>query len=135
MPNTQDDIAKIIRACFKSYPDKDRAVIESLIGHDFHFTSPLDNRIERRTYFERCWPNSATMAAFDLKQIVVSDEKSFVTYECRLNDGKRFRNAELFTVRQGKVVDVEVYFGWSLPHEAPAGKFLVSQSQGSAGNA
>jgi hypothetical protein len=23
---------------------------------DFHFTSPLDNRLDRETYFRRCWP-------------------------------------------------------------------------------
>lgn len=129
MPNTQDDIAKIIRACFKSYPDKDRATIESLIGDDFHFTSLLDNRIDRKTYFERCWPNSETMAALDVERVVVSGDRAFVTYVGRTDDGKQFRNTELFTVRGGKVTDVEVYFGWSIPHEAPAGGFVTVKEE------
>src|SRR6266536_2397944 len=29
------------------------------------FTSPLDNRINRVTYFERCWPNSERIEGFD----------------------------------------------------------------------
>jgi hypothetical protein len=42
--------------CVKSplYEDnvrKDRAAIEKLIAEDFHFTGPLDNRIDRATYF------------------------------------------------------------------------------------
>ena len=129
MPNTQDDIARIIRACFKSYPDKDRATIESLNGDDFHFTSPLDNRIDRKTYFERCWPNSETMAALDVERVVVRGDRAFVTYVGRTNDGKQFRNTEQFTVRDGKVGDVEVYFGWSIPHEAPAGGFVTAKEE------
>ena len=127
MPNTHEQITAAVHACFKSCVDKDRPAIEALISEDFHFTSPLDNRINRQTYFERCWPNSANMATVDFKHIAVKDEKAFVTYECCLNDGKRFRNTELFTVREGKVADVEVYFGWSLPHEAADGKFLAAK--------
>ncbi len=128
MSNAQDDIAETVRACFQSYVDKDRAAIESLIGDDFHFTSPLDNRIDRKTYFERCWLNSETTAALDVEFVVVSGDKAFVTYEGRTNDGKRFRNTELFTVRNGKINEVEVYFGWSIPHEAPVGKFVASRT-------
>jgi ketosteroid isomerase-like protein len=129
MTNAQDNSADIVRACFKAYVDKDRATIESLIAADFRFTSPLDNRIDRRTYFERCWPNSKTMAAVDFTRVVVNGDTVFVTYETRTNDGKRFRNTEIFTLRNGKVTDVEVYFGWSIPHEAPAGKFVTTNNK------
>ena len=130
MPNTHAEITAIARACFKSYVDKDRPKIEALISKDFHFTIPLDNWIDRQTYFERCWPNSVNMAAVDLKRIVVSGEKAFVTYECRMNDGTQLRNTELFTVRESKIVDVEVYFGWALSHEAPVGKFVAARTDG-----
>ena len=127
MATRLDDRAEIVRACFMAYVDKDRAMIESLIGEDFHFTSPFDNRIDRKTYFERCWPNSKTMAAVDFKRIVVDGDTVFVTYETRMNDGKRFRNTEVFSVQSGKVIGVEVYFGWSIPHDAPAGKFVAAK--------
>ena len=125
MSTTLDDRAEIVRACFKSYVDKDRAMIESLIAADFHFTSPLDNRIDRKTYFERCWPNSKNMASF--MRVVVNGDTVFVTYETRMNDAKRFRNTEIFSVHGGKVTDVEVYFGWSIPHDATAGKFVAAK--------
>ena len=32
------------------------------------------------------------------------------------------------TVRDGKIVEVEVYFGWSIPHEAPAGGSLIHKA-------
>ncbi|MEX0733556.1 MAG: hypothetical protein WD051_02870 [Steroidobacteraceae bacterium] len=38
--------------------------------------------------------------------------------------GARFDAPEIVTTRGGKVSDVEVYFGWSIPHEAPAGGFV-----------
>jgi hypothetical protein len=59
-----DPIA-VARASYRAYVDKDRAAIEALIADDFHFTSPLDSRIDRATYFARCWPNSTTLAGFD----------------------------------------------------------------------
>ena len=123
------DTAAIVRAAYEAYVSKDRAAIEALIDGDFHFTSPLDNQIDRKTYFDRCWPISETMAAIDVERIVVSGDKAFVTYESRTKEGKRFRNTELFTVRNGKITDVEVYFGWSVPHEAPAGKFLLVKEE------
>ena len=115
-----DDIA---RACYQAYVDKDRAAAERLIADDFHFTSPLDNRIDRKSYFERCWPNSEAIASFDYKHVVVDGERVFVTYEAASTAGKRFRNTELLTVRGGQIVEVEVYFGWNLPHKAPPGGF------------
>jgi hypothetical protein len=47
-----------------------------------------------------------------------------VVYEARMVNGKRLRNAEMHTVRGGKLVSVEVYFGWDLPHKAPIGGFI-----------
>ena len=48
----------------------------------------------------------------------------FVTYEGRGAGGGRFRNAEVLTVRGGKLVEAEVYFGWGIPHAAPEGGSL-----------
>ena len=51
-------------------------------------------------------------------------ERVFVTYEARAKGGGRFRNTEIITVRGAQIVQVEVYFGWDLPHKAPAGGFV-----------
>ena len=53
-----NDIVAIARAAYEAYVAKNRAAIEKLIATDFRFTSPLDNRIDRATYFARCWANS-----------------------------------------------------------------------------
>jgi hypothetical protein len=122
--HTDNDPESVATACYRAHADKDRAAIERLIADDFHFTSPLDNRIDRKTYFARCWPNSSWIAGYDIIAIAPHGERVFVTYEARTDDGRRFRNTELLTVRDGKLVDAEVYFGWSLPHPAPAGGIL-----------
>ncbi|MGE7469889.1 nuclear transport factor 2 family protein [Bosea sp. NPDC003192] len=119
-----DDASDIARACYQAYVDKDRATIEALLDADFHFSSPLDNRLDRGAYFERCWPNSARIRACTIKRIVPIGETVFVTYEGEAVSGKSFRNTEVMTIRDGKIVEVEVYFGWSLPHPAPEGGFV-----------
>ena len=110
---TADDIVAITRAAYEAYIAKDREVVERLIARDFHFTSPLDNRIDRAAYFARCWPNSENITGFDFIQLVPHGDRVFIIYEGRRAHGHGFRNTE-----------VEVYFGWSIPHEAPVGGFI-----------
>ena len=119
-----DDPLAIAKACLRAYVDKDRPAIEALIADDFHFTSPLDNRIDRATYFRRCWPNSEWIAGFDFIDVVTDGDRVFVTYAARKTDGGQFRNTEVLAIRDHQIVDVEVYFGWSLPHKAPQGGFV-----------
>ena len=119
-----DDNVAIARTAYEAYVAKDRAAIERLIASDFHFTSPLDNRIDRATYFARCWPNSETIKDFDLINLVADGDRVFVTYEGRHAEGRNFRNTEIVTVRQNQIVEVEVYFGWPIPHKAKPGGFL-----------
>ena len=118
------DAVAIARAAYEAYVTKNRVAIEALLAQDFNFTSPLDNRLDRATYFARCWPNSATIAFFDFVYLVPDGERVFVTYEGRSTAGHRFRNTEIVTIRGRQIVDVEVYFGWSVPHEAPVGGFI-----------
>jgi ketosteroid isomerase-like protein len=115
----------IARAIYDAYIRKDREAIESLIADDFHFTSPLDNRLDRKTYFERCWPNSETTASFEFRNLISDNGRVFVTYEFTKTTGERFCNTEILSTRDGKLSEVEVYFGWMIPHEAPIGGFVT----------
>ncbi len=120
------DLVAIARAAYDAYVTKDRAAIEALIDDDFHFTSPIDNRLNRATYFERCWPNSASTEGFDFIHLVPDGDRMFVTYEGRAN-GRRFRNTELLTIKNDRITSVEVYFGWSIPHTAQPGGFTAER--------
>jgi hypothetical protein len=35
----------------------------------------------------------------------------------------------VLTVRDGKIVEVEVYFGWNVPHPGPSGGFVEDAPQ------
>ena len=128
--NSTDDAVAIARAAYEAYMNNDRAAIEELIAEDFHFTSPLDNRIGRATYFEYCWANSEKINRFDFINLVAHGDRVFVTYEGHSTDGDVFRNTEIITVREGQLVEAEVYFGWSIPHKAKPGTHLSSTEAG-----
>ena len=114
----------IVRASYEAYVSKNRSALEPLIADDFHFTSPLDNRIDRVTYFTHCWPNSEQIEGFEFIHLLPHGDRVFVTYEGGAVGGRRFRNTEILTLRGGQIIEAEVYFGWSIPHEAKPGDFI-----------
>ncbi len=108
------DRLELARRCYGAYESDDRRVVEELLTDDFTFYSPADVGIDRARYFERCWPNSERIDAFELKRLVESGDEVIVTYESRKTDGGRFRNTEVLTFEGDKICRVEVYFGWDL---------------------
>lgn len=110
---TTDNIA-VAHAVYDAYVSKDRAAAERLLAADFSFTSPLDNGLDRNSYFAICWPNSADAVAFEIVHIAEHGDQVFVTYEGK---GKQssFRNTEVLTVYDGRIARIEVYFGWMFP--------------------
>jgi ketosteroid isomerase-like protein len=126
------DAASLVKACLQAYVDKNRAAIEALIADDFHFTSPLDNALDRATYFERCWPNSEWMVSVDVIHQALNGNRAFIVYESTTSTGKRLRNCELHTARDGQLISAEVYFGWNLPHPAARGDFIENGGEGHA---
>jgi hypothetical protein len=115
-------VEELVRACFQAYVAKDRAAIERLIAPVFSFTSPLDNQLDRRRYFELCWPNSEHLRAINIRKLFVQGNEAFVLYDGEGPDGKRFRNTEFFAIEGGQIARVEVYFGWDLPHAVAFGE-------------
>lgn len=122
---SQNEKIDVVKASYEAFIAKDRAAIEALIADDFHFTSPLDNRIDRATYFDRCWPLSKRIESFEFMYVAASGNRVFVNYVGRM-DGNSFQNTEIATVREGKIIEVEVYFGWSIPHKARLGSFIAA---------
>ena len=122
----------IARACLQAFVDKDLAAIEALLDRDFHFTSPIDNALDRANFLKIRWQNSAAMAAFDNLYEFEQGDHAFIVYEAHTSTGKRFRNSEVYTVRGGKLVATEVYFGWDVPHKVPEGTHAWNEDQGIA---
>jgi ketosteroid isomerase-like protein len=109
------DRLQLARDCYGAYASGDRAVVEELLSQDFTFFSPPDPGIDRARYFERCWPNSEMLAAFEFVRLLESGDEVIVTYEATRADGTRFRNTEVLTFRGEQICRAEVYFGWNLP--------------------
>jgi ketosteroid isomerase-like protein len=108
------DRLQIVRECYGAYVSGDRRILEQHLSEDFRFYSPADIGIDRARYFERCWPNSEVIDAFDFKRLFEVGDEVIVTYESTKTDGNRFRNTEVFTFNGDKLCKVEVYFGWDL---------------------
>jgi ketosteroid isomerase-like protein len=103
--------SELIRALFAAYMSNDRKAVEDSFTADFRFTSPYDDRIDKATYFERCWRVSDWIERQQLEKIFVEGDEAFVTYEVLTNDGKRFRNTEFFRFGGDKIRSIDVYFG------------------------
>ena len=112
---TAQDRPQVVRDCYGAYESSDRSILEQHLSDDFNFSAPPDGGIDRATYFERCWPNSKTIDAFEYMRIFEANDEVIVTYECTKTDGRRFRNTEIFGFDGPKISRVEVYFGWDIP--------------------
>jgi ketosteroid isomerase-like protein len=66
---------------FAGYETKDREAVAGLLADDFTFTSPYDDHIDRKAYFERCWPNSANMRSFRVVKLFEHGDEAFILYE------------------------------------------------------
>jgi len=102
---------EIIRALFAAYMSNDRKAIENSFTDDFRFTTPYDDRIDKETYFERCWKNSDWIERQELEKIFVEGDEAFVTYKCTAKGGKNFRNTEFFVFEGDRIKRIDVYFG------------------------
>jgi len=113
-----ENAIEIVRRSYAAYAAVDRPAYEMLMAPDFRFTSPLDYELDHDAYFARCWPDRAPRPLPHFLRLVGEGDTVFVTYEDRKPDGTPFRNTEIFTLRDGEIAAVEVYFGWDLPKTA-----------------
>jgi ketosteroid isomerase-like protein len=122
---TAERMRKAIFDAYGAYETDDRDTIEALIAPGFSFTSPYDDGIDRKAYFERCWPNHETTAKIRIERVFIEGDSAFVTYLGTSTSGRSFRNTEYLTFRGGQIASVEVYFG----AEYRDGRFLQADTR------
>jgi hypothetical protein len=88
--------------------------VEAILAEDFSFSSPIDVGLDRRGFFERCWPGAGHGQRFELVRLIASSDQVIVTYELIQPDGGRGRNTEILTFEGDRVREAEVYFGWNI---------------------
>ncbi len=118
------DPTEVVRRQFQAFNDDDRVAAAALIAEDFRFTSPIDNGIDRACYVARCWPGDYGMSDFRIERLIADGDTVVTIFDAKTKDGRRLRNAGTNRVRDGKIVEAECYFGWSLPHPAAAGGYV-----------
>jgi hypothetical protein len=104
----------VVRACARAYETRDRSLLEQHLADELLFFAPPDPGIDRATYFERCWPNSEHIKAFEYVRLFEHDGEVVSTYEATRADGSKFRNTEIHGFTGDQVSRIEVYFGWDL---------------------
>jgi ketosteroid isomerase-like protein len=103
---------KIVRQYYTAYEKKDWHMLELILADGFTFTSPAgDDHVDLKVYKERCWPNANNTKKFDLEKVMVAGDDALVTYNGWTNDGRLFRNTELFKLKDGKIISNECFFG------------------------
>jgi ketosteroid isomerase-like protein len=117
MANTE-----VVRAAFDAYRAQDRDAIERLLADDYTFTSPQDDHIDRAAYLDRCFPTADRFVSQQILELVDTredgagnDDGVFLLYEYELTTGERYRNAEFSTIRDGQLVETQVFFGGVAP--------------------
>jgi hypothetical protein len=61
---------ELVRRYYDAWPAHDLATVEQLTAEGFHSTSPADNRLDRATLLERCWPNNANLKTLEIQSAV-----------------------------------------------------------------
>ncbi|MDX3232131.1 nuclear transport factor 2 family protein [Streptomyces sp. ME19-01-6] len=106
----------VVRACMESYLAQDRDTAERLIAEEFVFTSPQDDHIDKAAFFERCFPTVDRLRYQKILEAVpTGGDDVFLLYEYELKTGGRYRNVELITVRDGRITEIQVFFGGRVP--------------------
>ena len=102
----------VVRRMFEAYLAQDEDTGAGLLADGFVFTSPQDDHIDKATFMERCFPTADRVVTQEIVELVpAGDDGVFVMYEYELKSGERHRNTEFITVRDGKIVETQVFFG------------------------
>jgi ketosteroid isomerase-like protein len=102
----------VVRAQMEVYLSQDLAASERLLADDLAFTSPQDDHIGKAAFLERCFPTAGRLRSQRILELVSAGNGGvFLMYEYELKTGGRHRNTEFITVRDGKITEIQVFFG------------------------
>lgn len=101
-----------VRAAFEAYLAQDYTAAEALLAGDYVFTSPQDDHIDKAAFLQRCFPTADRLTSQKMLHVVdLPGDDVFVMYEYELMTGARHRNTEVSTVRDGRLIETQVFFG------------------------
>ena len=102
----------VVRQSFEAYRRQDRAMIDRLLAEDFRFTSPQDDRIDKATFLEVCFPTADRFVSQRIMYLEpLPGNDVLLMYEYQLANGETYRNTEVSTVVDGQLEETQVFFG------------------------
>lgn len=101
-----------IRTYFSAWEQKDWEMIESLLADGFTFTSPDDDQIDKDAYKKKCWPLAQIIDRYELLTIISAGSEAFVRYLADFHNGASFRVTESMQFQDGKIKEIEGYWGF-----------------------
>ena len=106
------DALDIVRRNIEAYQRQDREAADSLLDEHVRFTSPQDDHIDKARFLEVCFPTADRFVHQVVQEFFEpSPGVVFVRYVTELQTGEVFSNVERILVRDGRIVDIKVYFG------------------------
>ncbi|PZM17163.1 nuclear transport factor 2 family protein [Rhizobium tubonense] len=99
------------RRVYEAYLEGRRDLVAAVLTEDFTFSSPQDDHIDRKTYFERCWPEKPPFRAIHIEHLVFDGDVALIGYRAEKLDGGAFRNVEVMRFAGGRIAEITVYFG------------------------
>lgn len=103
--------ADMVRALYAAYLEGRKDIVDVMLTADFTFSSPRDDHIDRKAYFERCWPQPSPFKEMQIEYLGISGSEVVVRYRALKRDGGAFRNMETLRFKGDKLASVDVYFG------------------------
>jgi ketosteroid isomerase-like protein len=100
-----------VRAAFEAYRAQDAERATALLADDYVFTSPQDDHIDKADFMRTCFPTADRFVSQEIVELVDGSDGVFMLYEYVLTGSARHRNAEYSRVRDGQLVETQVYFG------------------------
>ncbi len=101
-----------VRRQIDAYRTQDREAAERLLDDSLRFTSPQDDGLDKASFLETCFPTASRFGRTETVELAeVSPGVVFARYVAQLENGEVFSNVERIVVRDGRIVEIRVYFG------------------------
>lgn len=104
----------IVRRLFAAYVAQQPDVVDPMLTRNFTFSSPRDDHIDRKRYFEHCWPKEKIFRDIHIEHLVADGDDVIVSYRAEKMDGGSFRNVEMIHFAGDRIAEIDVYFGRNL---------------------
>ena len=102
-----------VRQLQSAFDRQDAEGADRLVADDFVFTSPQDDHLDKPEWMRICFPTATHFAArtmLAVQELGADDVVAYYEYEVA-ESGERYRNTEVLTVRDGRVIETRVFFG------------------------